>query len=335
VEEPTLEMPKLEMPSLDSIMAQVAEPAPGVPSEPVVPSRGAVATQTRPPRATGKRRPRQEQVQVMQQQQQAPLSTSQETFKLLDKDGSGWVELQEIQDFAMSQGVSEADMLAEFRTFDRDGNGKLDASELEGMLASSEEPAPATPAMPATPATSASAVRMPMIPDLVAPPLPEVKAPAPAPQLVEAAPKHVSDNATGWLHDSASKSGTLASRAAAEMFARQAQAVLAQRRQEEEQADQLESLALHLRMEKQEIIDSAAASTQNASVQAVQGVIAKSLPQIKDMQEKLRRTEARASEKHHLAEEAMYRAMRSQSDLTILMRRLRGRTPVEGVPASG
>lgn len=325
----------------------------------------------------------QRQWQEQQYQQQTSPSTALETLNVLDKDGSGWVELAEIQEFAQSQGLSDqGSVLAEFQGLDRDGNGKLDASELQGMLANSDEPAaelasasvevprlppmekvrmPSTPmgSMPASmpvPATSQASVpriSVPVaqqsvlpsfvgrrVPDTSIPqqPLPlEVKTeqladmPAqplqqrveePLPPIIAAQkakqllPTHVSDNATKWMVESASKAEKIAIHAAAEVFARQAQQVLAQRAPQEEQADKLEALAKKLREQQGELIRSAATATQQAAANAVDSVLQASIDKIKTMETALHGMEAQALAKHKNAETIMASALKAQYDLT-------------------
>lgn len=135
---------------------------------------------------------------------------------------------------------------------------------------------------------------------------------------------HISDNATSWLQQSAAKAEKMAIRAAAEVFARQAQQVLAMRGQEEQQADQLEALAMQLRKQEEEMVSSAATATHEAALKAVNGVLKQSVDKIKNMETALFKTEDQAAQKHKQAEDAMSLALRAQSELTATMRRIRG-----------
>lgn len=277
-----------------------------------------------------------------------PDSATGEAILALDTDHSGKVERAEVEAFAKAQGLSAADVRAEFAELDTDGNGELEESEISQTL--SERPASpaaatpslqaAAPAAPAAVATAPSSVfappqqllspaTLPVLtaaapttepPKQVAPSVTPAVAPAVVPVMASAvAPtelvKTESSSSVVEMQAVAAEAQENAGKALAEVFARTAAKALESRSLDVAKAEKLEEAARALRGQTSQLRETANQLTVSAATAAAEAVLKESAQQVQSMESQALAAEQQAAQKRMEAQEAMSKALKAQQDL--------------------
>lgn len=250
-----------------------------------------------------------------------PSTAAQDALRALDTNGSGKVELAELEAFAKSQGMSAQEVREEFVELDLDGDGVLGPEEIGGVLGSASEDAAADDA-PRKPATVAVREAPAADPKPVA--ARRAAAPArPAPPAVVAA----SPPAAGRVVDLAElerEAQQHAGKALAQIFARKAAMALEAHSGDAKKAAQLEAEAQALRGQTAELKRTAAAQTAQAAREAAAAVYKKADEQVRDLEQRAAAAEREAEQRRDEAKAALDRALRAQAEMAASVRKLRG-----------
>jgi len=275
-----------------------------------------------------------------------------DTIKALDTDGSGKVEKAEVEAFARSQGLSTEEIQEEFKGLDKNGDGDLEPQELANMLT---DGADATSQISVTDINKHSTEEFSdggvdrskanYTSELNATNQLEFKtdshkeAEAKAHNTKEHNMMKDEANSTR-LQKTKSESTTLANvsaevadmkrdtrsqagRILAQVFAREAEKVLAQRSKDEEGADALEKFAASLRTNATHLVQNAPSKVESASIDAADSAAKRTFGQAKALEVQATQAEEEAAVERNAALSAMSSAMKAQSDMTSLVRRLR------------
>lgn len=271
-------------------------------------------------------------------------SAALETIKALDTDGSGKVERAEVEAFARSQGLSAEEVEEEFKGLDKNGDGDLEPEELTSTLISGSDQSSANDVNE----QKNNEVRTASESDAVdksqhqATPEVEIKSDDHEEAKVhEEAKDHTEVKSESSLHK-VSKSESIAfanvsaevadmerdarlqaGRTLAQVFAHRAEEVLAQRGKDEEGAEALEKLAASLRQNATHLVEKAPSDAEQAAVAAADSAAKRTLGQAKALEAQATKAEAEAAEERDGALSAMNSAIKAQSDMTSLVRRLR------------
>lgn len=278
-----------------------------------------------------------------------------ETIKALDTDGSGKVERAEIEAFARSQGLSAEEVQEEFKGLDKNGDGDLEPEELASTLTGGEDTSSQSSEKDATEqkrkevedagaakseaedtAKHAETSKVEMKSDDHK----EANDQKDAKEHEEAKEEaKVEDNSTS-LHKVKSESAAVANvsaevadmeqdarlqagRTLAQVFAHEAEEVLAQRSKDEEGAKALEKLAASLRSNATKLVQEAPTKVERAAMDAADSAAKRTLGQAKTLEAQAKKAEEEAAEERNAALSAMNSAMKAQNDMTSLVRRLR------------
>jgi len=275
-----------------------------------------------------------------------------ETIKALDTDGSGKVEKAEVEAFARSQGLSTEEVQAEFKGLDKNGDGDLEPEELANMLT---DGATATSQSAVTDANKhgteefsdggADRSQTNETSELKATDQLDFKTDShkEAKAKDQSAKEHDlmkdEDNSTR-LHKAKSESTIFANvsaevadmerdtrsqagRVLAQVFAHEAEKMLAQRSKDEEGAEALEKLAVSLRKNATQLVQNAPSKVELAAIDVADSVAKRTLGQVKALEAQATQAEEEAAVERSEALSAMSSAMKAQSDMTSLVRRLR------------
>jgi len=275
-----------------------------------------------------------------------------ETIKALDTDGSGKVEKAEVEAFARSQGLSAEEVQEEFKGLDKNGDGDLELEELANTLS---DGANTTSQIPATDSNKHStedvsdggvnSSRANSTSDLRATNQHELKSDSHKEDKAEIQNAKEHDMVQGeanssGLHKTKLESTAFANvsaevadmerdtrlqagRVLAQVFAREAEKVLAQRSKDEEGADALEKFAASLRKNATQLVQTAPSKVELAAIDAADSAAKRTFGQAKALEMQATKAEEEAAVERNAALSAMSSAMKAQSDMTSLVRRLR------------
>jgi len=246
-------------------------------------------------------------------------SAALETIRALDTDGSGKVERAEVEAFAKSQGLSAAEVKAEFADLDKNGNGDLEADELTATLQSSSDANHVQAKQQMGSAHNTSQQKL----------------------ITEHTPN---SNYTRSLRNHASKSSGVdvkvniadleikemekdaliqARRTLAQVFAEHAQGVLLQRNEDEKGAETLENFARSLRANASRLVTGAAQKTEHAAQRASVLAAEKKLEEAKQLDKSALKAAVEAKKRRREAALAMRSALTAQNEMTSWLRHLR------------
>lgn len=253
-----------------------------------------------------------------------------EAMKALDTDHSGAVEAKEVEAFASSQGLSAAEVRADFGDIDINHNGELEADEIASTLgAASAEVAESSGAKPAALATPVvpTALAAPNVP--AAPPARIVPA-APAAPVVPATPMVVAEGAVTTPATTPSSALNLldlelkqqAGKALAQIFAKTATTALEKRAQDAAKAASMEQAAKALRVRLGELKRTAAEQTQHAAEEAAAAVLGPAKTKSEELERRAAEAEKKAFSRRAEAKEAMDQALHAQVSMAASVKSL-------------
>jgi hypothetical protein len=255
-------------------------------------------------------------------------SATMEAIRALDTDHSGKVEKSEVEAFAKSQGLSAAEVRAEFADLDTNGNGELEADEISNTLnqgapspeeASTVEVALKKPSEPFLDVTATKAKKeqartaAPAAPTAVKALSAAESHTAPAPSGLSSLDGH-NFNLKALELDAQQHAG----KALAEVFARTAARALEEKGEDNAKADKLEQAARALRGQTADLKQRAATETVNAATAAAAAVLKEASAKVKDLEDQAQSAEAEAATRRSQAKEAMDRALKMRSDMQLL-----------------
>lgn len=277
-------------------------------------------------------------------------SAALETIKALDTDGSGKVERAEVEAFARSQGLSAEEVQEEFKGLDKNGDGDLEPEELTSTLTGAEDAASQSSEKDATEqkhkevedagaAKSEAEDTAKHDENRVEARSDDNKEASEQKDAKEHDETKLEANSTS-LHKVKSESAAVANvsaevadmerdarlqagRTLAQVFAHEAEEVLAQRSKDEEGAKALEKLAASLRVNATKLVQEAPAKVEQAAMDAADSAAKRTLGQAKTLEAQAKKAEEEAAEERTAALSAMNSAMQAQNDMTSLVRRLR------------
>eukprot|EP00928_Gymnodinium_smaydae_P089335 TRINITY_DN73319_c0_g1_i1.p1 TRINITY_DN73319_c0_g1~~TRINITY_DN73319_c0_g1_i1.p1 ORF type:complete len:335 (-),score=82.38 TRINITY_DN73319_c0_g1_i1:55-960(-) len=261
-----------------------------------------------------------------------------ETMQALDTDGSGHVERQEIEAFARSQGADVAKAVSDFYELDRDHSGYLDLDEIAGTVVSASD---STAASVAQPPPAVPVDQAPVLPagdgivrsELEAVPLAIADHHQKVLQEVARPPAAAGTlSATSLLESAVGGAERFAAKASAEAFTRRAEQLMQRREADEAKAAELENLARTLRQNATALLGSAVTESQRATREAAEGVVAVAMGKVRDLEREAGRADSDAQKELKLAEEAASRAARAQAELSESVHRLRRRLTTQDAP---
>lgn len=278
-------------------------------------------------------------------------SAALETIKALDTDGSGKVERAEVEAFARSQGLSAEEVQEEFKGLDKNGDGDLEAEELTSTLTggadtssqSSEKDAneqnhkeiedvgaAKSEADDTSKHDATNKVEMKSYDRKEANDQKDAKEHEEAKAEANSTSLHkIKSESTAFANVSAEVADMerdarlQAGRTLAQVFAHEAEEVLAQRSKDEEGAKALEKLAASLRLNATKLVQEAPAKVEQAAMDAADSAAKRTLGQAKILEAQAKKAEEEAAEERNAALSAMSSAMKAQNDMTSLVRRLR------------
>jgi len=263
---------------------------------------------------------------------QAADGAAASMIKALDTDGSGVVEKAEVDAFAKSQGLSEAETAEEFKDLDKNHDGQLDSSEISNTVAqytstaapvpvAAETPAAATPAavVPAAPATPTAVTPAAVVPTTAVkkPELPAIPS-VTMPKATETAPQ-LADTPGSTPTDPKEVVATLvqntaqADRTVAQLFALKASNDLSKRDKDLEEASKLEQQASSLRAKAQKVASDAIESAEQAAQNVGRKIMEKALDEANDLESQAKKVEGRAASINAKAKVAMAQAIKAQT----------------------
>jgi len=255
-------------------------------------------------------------------------SAAEDAMRALDMDGSGRVERADIEAFALSQGLTAAEVRNEFKDIDLNGDGELSADEIHKALSevqSAPAVATASQTVAADRASNAHDVKMEAAASLVeaAPTPPPVVAAAVAQNRVVQQHTPAADRSLPGMStvDGSSsnvfvgKATDAAGKALAEAFAQQAAAVLDRRSAEAKKAEQLETRAASLRGQAEALRHTAAEVTRRAASEAAEAVVRSTSDEVRRMEAEAAADERAAEERRQQAAAAMDRVTKAQSQM--------------------
>jgi len=250
-----------------------------------------------------------------------------ETVRALDVNGNGKVDKSELTGFAKSQGLSNEEVMADFKELDVNKDGALDQSEigpLFGVPAAAEASAAAAKpdevAKPASPSTVATAPADSVTKVAVATPhisnkVEEVSLDV-ADSKSEEATREESKASMGLdlvalEHDSQKQAGgVIASR-----LAQRAQVLLARSAADEKKAQAFDEQVRALRGNATQLAQTANEETRRAAREASSAVSEKNMAQLTKLQQDERKSEIAADEHREQARKAMQRVRKAQASL--------------------
>jgi len=255
-------------------------------------------------------------------------SATQEALRALDTDGSGKVERREIEAFAKAQGLSDAEVRAEFREIDLDGDGELSESEIRSTLDQPEVAAVAPNAAATVPAaaTLPAAATVPAVANV-----PAVATVGSSPMLAQPAAGSLQASTQPLLALSgaslAERSGSEqieavyvraqanAGKALAEIFAHSASSVLASRTQDVQKATKLEEAVKSLRGQGAELERTSAQVTAKAAKDATAAVLQQTIDSVHSLEAAADQAAQQAAVRRTRAQAALQAALKAQADM--------------------